>query len=55
MEIWTDGRITPDDSLLPSFLPSSSPPLGLSFVNYDDSQVEFDETSEEVSQGGTLA
>src|SRR5712664_1111930 len=51
MEIWTDGRITPDDSLLQA---SAILRHHLDvFVNYDDSQVEFDETSEEVSQENT--
>jgi len=51
MEIWTDGRITPDDALL-----QASAILRHHFgclLNYDDSQVEFDETSEEVSQENT--
>jgi DNA-directed RNA polymerase subunit alpha len=51
LEIWTDGRITPDDSLLQA---SAILRHHLDvFVNYDDSQVEFDETSEEVSQENT--
>ena len=51
MEIWTDGRITPDDALLQA---SAILRHHLDvFVNYDDSQVEFDETSEEVSQENT--
>ena len=51
LEIWTDGRITPDDALLQA---SSIFRHHLDvFVNYDDSQVEFDETPEEVSQENT--
>ena len=51
LEIWTDGRITPDEALL-----QSSAILRHHFdvfVNYDDTQVEFDETPEEVSQENT--
>src|ERR1700751_359351 len=48
LEIWTDGRITPADALLQA---SAILRHHLDvFVNYDDSQVEFDETPEEVSQ-----
>src|SRR5207237_158456 len=51
LEIWTDGRLTPDDALLQA---SAILRHHLDvFVNYDDSQVEFDETSEEVSQENT--
>ncbi|HYY26582.1 MAG TPA: DNA-directed RNA polymerase subunit alpha [Chthoniobacterales bacterium] len=51
LEIWTDGRITPDEALLQS---SAILRHHLDvFVNYDDSQVEFDETPEEVSQENT--
>jgi DNA-directed RNA polymerase subunit alpha len=51
LEIWTDGRITPDDALLQA---SAILRHHLDvFVNYDDSEVEFDETSEEVSQENT--
>lgn len=51
IEIWTDGRITPDESLLQA---SAILRHHLDvFVNYDDSQVEFDETPEEVSQENT--
>jgi DNA-directed RNA polymerase subunit alpha len=51
LEIWTDGRITPDDALLQA---SAILRHHLDvFVNYDDSRVEFDETSEEVSQENT--
>ena len=51
LEIWTDGRITPDDALLQA---SAILRHHLDvFVNYDDSQVEFDETPEEVSQENT--
>jgi len=48
LEIWTDGRITPDAALLQA---SAILRKHLDvFVNYDDSQVEFDETPQEVSQ-----
>src|SRR5246500_631670 len=51
MEIWTDGRITPDDSLLQA---SAILRHHLDvFVNYDDGQIEFDETPEEVNQENT--
>src|SRR6476659_302639 len=51
LDIWTDGRITPQDALLQS---SAILRHHLDvFVNYDDSQVEFDETPEEVSQENT--
>jgi DNA-directed RNA polymerase subunit alpha len=51
LEIWTDGRITPDEALLQA---SAILRHHLDvFVNYDDSQVEFDETPEEVSQENT--
>jgi DNA-directed RNA polymerase subunit alpha len=51
LEVWTDGRITPDDALLQA---SGILRHHLDvFVNYDDSQVEFDETPEEVSQENT--
>jgi DNA-directed RNA polymerase subunit alpha len=48
IEIWTDGRLTPDDALLQA---SAILRKHLDvFVNYDDTQIEFDETPEEVSQ-----
>ncbi len=48
IDIWTDGRITPDDALLQS---SAILRKHLDvFVNYDDTQIEFDETPQEVSQ-----
>src|SRR5215469_357647 len=51
LEIWTDGRITPDDAL---FQASAILRHHLDvFVNYDDGQIEFDETPEEVSQENT--
>jgi DNA-directed RNA polymerase subunit alpha len=51
LEVWTDGRITPDEALLQS---SAILRHHLDvFVNYDDTQVEFDETPEEVSQENT--
>jgi DNA-directed RNA polymerase subunit alpha len=51
LEVWTDGRITPDEALLQA---SSILRHHLDvFVNYDDSMVEFDETPEEISQENT--
>jgi DNA-directed RNA polymerase subunit alpha len=51
LEIWTDGRITPDDALLQA---SAILRHHLDvFVNYDDGQIEFDEMPEEVSQENT--
>jgi DNA-directed RNA polymerase subunit alpha len=51
LEVWTDGRITPDDALLQA---SAILRHHLDvFVNYDDSQVEFDQTTEETSQENT--
>lgn len=48
LEVWTDGRINPDDAVLEA---SAILRKHLDvFVNYDDSQVEFDETPQEVSQ-----
>ena len=48
LEIWTDGRITPDDALLQA---SAILRKHLDvFVNYDEDAVEFDETPEAVSQ-----
>jgi DNA-directed RNA polymerase subunit alpha len=48
LDIWTDGRITPDDALLQA---SAIMRKHLDvFVDYDDTQVEFDETPQEVSQ-----
>jgi len=48
LEIWTDGRIEPQEALLQG---SAILRHHLDvFVNYDDDQVEFDETPEEVSQ-----
>jgi len=48
LEIWTDGRITPQDALLQSsaILKKHLDP----FVNYDENAVEFDETPQQVSQ-----
>ena len=51
LEVWTDGRITPDDALL-----QASAILRHHFdvfVGYDENKVEFDETPEEVSQENT--
>ena len=51
LEVWTDGRITPDEALLQA---SAILRHHLDvFVNYDDTQIEFDETPEEVSQENT--
>ena len=51
LEIWTDGRITPDDALLQA---SAILRHHLDvFVNYDEGQIEFDETPEELSQENT--
>jgi len=51
LEVWTDGRITPDDAVLQA---SAILRHHLDvFVGYDDEQVEFDETPEEVSQENT--
>ncbi|MGC1481582.1 MAG: DNA-directed RNA polymerase subunit alpha [Chthoniobacterales bacterium] len=48
VDVWTDGRITPDDALLQA---SAILRKHLDvFVNYDDEQIEFDETPQEVSQ-----
>lgn len=48
LEIWTDGRLTPDDALLQA---SAILRHHLDvFVGFNDEQVEFDETPEEVSQ-----
>ncbi|MBM3856486.1 MAG: DNA-directed RNA polymerase subunit alpha [Verrucomicrobia bacterium] len=48
LEIWTDGRLTPEESILQA---SAILRHHLDvFVNYDDTQVEFDETPTEVSQ-----
>src|ERR1700676_3074687 len=48
LEVWTDGRLTPDDALLQSsaILKKHLDP----FVNYDENAVEFDETPQQVSQ-----
>ncbi|PTX95196.1 DNA-directed RNA polymerase subunit alpha [Spartobacteria bacterium LR76] len=51
LDIWTDGRITPDEALLQA---SAILRHHLDvFVGYDDTKVEFDETPEEVSQENT--
>src|SRR5246127_749687 len=51
LEIWSDGRITPDDALLQA---SAILRHHLDvFVNYDDGQIEFDEKPEEVNQENT--
>jgi len=48
LEIWTDGRLTPEEAVLQA---SAILRHHLDvFVNYDDTQVEFDETPTEVSQ-----
>lgn len=47
IEVWTDGRITPDDALLQS---SAILRHHLDvFVNYDKEQIEFEETSTRVT------
>jgi DNA-directed RNA polymerase subunit alpha len=48
LDVWTDGRVTPEDALLQSsaILRHHLDP----FVNYDENAVEFDETPKEVSQ-----
>src|SRR6202043_3947458 len=51
LEIWTDGRITPDDALLQASAILRHH-LDL-FVDFDKETMEFDETSEEVSQENT--
>jgi len=51
LEIWTDGRLTPDEALLQA---SAILRHHLDvFVGFDDEQIEFDETPEEVSQENT--
>jgi DNA-directed RNA polymerase subunit alpha len=51
LEIWTDGRLTPDEALLQA---SAILRHHLDvFVGFNDEQVEFDETPEEVSQENT--
>ena len=48
LEVWTDGRITPDEALLQS---SAILRHHLDvFVGHDDTQIEFDQTPEAVSQ-----
>ncbi len=48
VDVWTDGRISPDDAMLQA---SAILRKHLDvFVNYDDEQIEFDETPQEVSQ-----
>jgi DNA-directed RNA polymerase subunit alpha len=51
LEVWTDGRLTPEDALLQAsaILRHHLDP----FVNYDENAVEFDETPEAVSQENT--
>jgi DNA-directed RNA polymerase subunit alpha len=48
LELWTDGRLTPDEALLQSAAILRHH-LDV-FVNFDDTQIEFDETPVEVSQ-----
>lgn len=51
LEVWTDGRLTPEDALLQA---SAILRHHLDvFVNYDENAVEFDETPEAVSQENT--
>lgn len=48
LEVWTDGRITPEEALLQA---SAILRHHLDvFVNFNDEQIEFDETPQEVSQ-----
>lgn len=48
LEVWTDGRLTPEEAVLQA---SAILRHHLDvFVNYDDTQVEFDETPDEVNQ-----
>jgi DNA-directed RNA polymerase subunit alpha len=48
LEVWTDGRITPDDALLQA---SAILRHHLDvFVGFEENVVEFDETPQEVSQ-----
>ncbi len=48
LEIWTDGRVTPEEAVLQA---SAILRHHLDvFVNFDDTQVEFDETPTEASQ-----
>ncbi|HWB58184.1 MAG TPA: DNA-directed RNA polymerase subunit alpha [Chthoniobacteraceae bacterium] len=51
LEVWTDGRLTPEEALLQSsaILRHHLDP----FVKYDENAVEFDETPEAVSQENT--
>jgi DNA-directed RNA polymerase subunit alpha len=51
LEIWTDGRLAPEDALLQAsaILRHHLDP----FVNYDDNAIEFDQTPEAVSQENT--
>ena len=51
LDIWTDGRLTPEEALLQSsaILRHHLDP----FVKYDENAVEFDETPEAVSQENT--
>ena len=48
LEVWTDGRITPDEALLQSAAILRHH-LDV-YVGHDDAQVEFDQTPEAVSQ-----
>jgi DNA-directed RNA polymerase subunit alpha len=51
LEVWTDGRLTPDEALLQA---SAILRHHLDvFVDYDENAVEFDETPEAVSQENT--
>ncbi len=51
LEVWTDGRMTPEESLLQA---SAILRHHLDvFVHFDDEQIEFDETPEEVSEENT--
>jgi len=51
LQIWTDGRTTPGDALLQA---SAILRHHLDvFVNFDEGQIEFDETPEEMNQENT--
>src|SRR5262249_10870695 len=51
LEIWTDGRITPDDALLQASASLRHHPDV--FGNYGEGQTELDETPEELNQENT--
>ena len=63
LEVWTDGRLTPDDALLQSSRHSSAHHLDV-FVNFNEDVIEFDETpagrerrkpeAQEIAQHGSV-